>query len=893
MATKTWMFALCALAALGCRNKDETLDSELGSPTDEDGDGYDVETDCDDTDPAVNPEAEELCDGVDNDCDGDVDGGAADASEWFADADGDGYGDPGIGQLACEAPDGYVADSTDCDDANVETYPGAAERCEELDNDCDAIVDEDVLSVWYADADGDLYGDAASVAETCDPPDGYVADATDCDDTQGAINPAAEELCDGVDNDCDTVVDEPDASDAATWYQDSDGDGYGDVDFSTAACEQPTGYVADSDDCDDTAAAVNPGATEVCNSIDDDCDGTVDNGDAADAATWYADSDGDSYGDGGVSTTACAQPSGYVSDDTDCDDSDASVNTAGTELCDGVDNDCDGSTDEDDAADAATWYADDDGDSYGDASDADQACAQPSGYVSDATDCDDGDSAVNPGETEVCNGIDDDCDGTADEDDAADAATWYADTDGDSYGDASNTDVACDQPSGYLSDDTDCDDSDATVYPGADELRDGQDNDCDGSADNDLSGGTGNDGTLTVSSGTTDLSTDASGGRSEADAISYLVTAISGASVTVDGSAAGYDVGDEVLLVNLQGSDTYNAAVGTYEFGTVVGVSSSTVTLAQSVVNTYGESSNSDLTDQVIVLQRVPNYDTVTVSSGAVLTTSAWGGTGGGVLAFRAAGGLTVDSGGLITVDALGFAGGDTGTLGYNCDAYQGESYAGLGSGEYNGTCSAYNEATGEWAPNYGGGGAHICGGGGNFAGGATGADSWTGGSATPAEAGLSYGDADLSTLFFGSGGGGVWNGTYNCTGSPPGPGGDGAGILYIGASSITTGGGDAITAIGGSSDACAQGSYTYGAGGGAGGTIWLAADTVSLASGSVSAEGGYGNSSNIRHGGDGGYGRVRIDCNTCNTYSQGSANASTALNSAAEPDPGYSTTPE
>ena len=138
-----------------------------------------------------------------------------------------------------------------------------------------------------------------------------------------------------------------------------------------------------------------------------------------------------------------------------------------------------------------------------------------------------------------------------------------------------------------------------------------------------------------------------------------------------------------------------------------------------------------------------------------------------------------------------------------------------------------------------------------------------------------------------------MWNGTYNCTGSPPGPGGDGAGILYIGASSITTGGGDAITAIGGSSDACAQGSYTYGAGGGAGGTIWLAADTVSLASGSVSAEGGYGNSSNIRHGGDGGYGRVRIDCNTCNTYSQGSANASTALNSAAEPDPGYSITPE
>ena len=117
--------------------------------------------------------------------------------------------------------------------------------------------------------------------------------------------------------------------------------------------------------------------------------------------------------------------------------------------------------------------------------------------------------------------------------------------------------------------------------------------------------------------------------------------------------------------------------------------------------------------------------------------------------------------------------------------------------------------------------------------------------------------------------------------------------ITAIGADTIQTDGEDAISAWGGDTDHWAYGSWTYGAGGGAGGSIYLIADTVDLAADSVDAQGGLGQSSYIRAGGDGGYGRVRIDCSDCNGYSSGSTDAESALQDASEPDPGYSTTPE
>jgi hypothetical protein len=446
-------------------------------------------TDCDDLDAGANPGATELCDGTDNDCDGAVDeDDAADAATWYADVDGDGYGDASTSTAACDQPSGYLADDTDCDDGDAAVHPGATELCDGIDNDCDAATDEDDaadVSIWYADVDADGYGDAASTDIDCEQPTGFVADSSDCDDGASSVHPAATELCDGIDNDCDGTVDEDSAADAATWYADADVDGYGDPDTSTAACSQPTGYLADSSDCDDHDDDINPGATELCNGFDDDCDGTTDEADAADAATWYMDVDADGYGDAAHSTPACSQPSGYVADATDCDDGDGAIHPGATELCDGADNDCDGTTDEADAADAGTWYIDSDGDYYGNPASSAVACSAPSGHVADGTDCDDGDASIHPGATELCDGHDDDCDGTVDEADAADASTWYADSDGDGYGRSTTTQIACDQPSGYVASSTDCDDGNASIHPGATEACNGYDDDCDGLVDDD------------------------------------------------------------------------------------------------------------------------------------------------------------------------------------------------------------------------------------------------------------------------------------------------------------------------------------------------------------------------------------------------------------------------
>ena len=414
---------------------------------------------------------------------------AADASTWYQDTDGDGYGDPGSSTTACTQPSGYVADDSDCDDGDGTVSPAATELCDGIDNDCDGSVDEGDAAdagTWYADTDGDGYGDPGSSTDSCGRPAGYVADATDCDDADGTVNPAATEYCDGIDNDCDGSVDEDDAADASTWYADLDGDSYGNARRSVSACSQPSGYVADDTDCDDADGTVNPVATELCDGIDNDCDGSVDEDDAADASTWYADTDGDGYGDAASSAAACSEPSGYVADATDCDDADGTVNPAATEYCDGIDNDCDGGVDEDDAVGAGTWYADVDGDGYGDPGSSSSACAQPSGYVADDSDCDDADGAQYPGADEYCNGEDDDCDGTVDEDEAVDASTWYADVDGDGYGDPASSSVACVQPSGYVADDSDCDDTEATTNPGATEVwYDGVDADCDGHSDYD------------------------------------------------------------------------------------------------------------------------------------------------------------------------------------------------------------------------------------------------------------------------------------------------------------------------------------------------------------------------------------------------------------------------
>ncbi len=341
------LLPLTLLALLACEpDKDDTA-----SYIDADGDGYDQSEDCDDTNAQVHPDAIEECDGIDNDCDGEIDGAEATGGpNWFADTDGDGHGDADNQIRACEQPSGYVGNDSDCDDEHADAFPGADEYCDGYDNDCDGETDEDRAvdaSIWYDDNDGDGYGYTNQSVEACNAPDGYVSEPGDCDDADASSHPGAKELCDGADNDCDDEIDEADATDASTWYADDDDDAYGDAKDSTTACTRPDGYTDNAEDCDDSDPDINPSRHEECDGIDNDCDGSTDGADAIDATTWYADADSDGFGDGDDSQDACEQPSGYTDNGLDCADGDADINPDADEVCDGVDNDCKSYTSED------------------------------------------------------------------------------------------------------------------------------------------------------------------------------------------------------------------------------------------------------------------------------------------------------------------------------------------------------------------------------------------------------------------------------------------------------------------------------------------------------------------------------------------------------------------
>ena len=179
--------------------------------------------------------------------------------------------------------------------------------------------------------------------------------------------------CDGLDNDCDGEVDE--------------------------------GLLNACGTC-------GPAPAEVCDGLDNDCDGEIDT-DATDGPTRYFDADGDGYGDPATATVMCVATPGWVDNGLDCDDTDEDINPGADEICDGVDNNCNGEIDETGAA--LSFFADGDGDGFGDSGDVTTSCVAPAGYVADSSDCDDTRDFVYPGATETCNGLDDDCDGDIDD----------------------------------------------------------------------------------------------------------------------------------------------------------------------------------------------------------------------------------------------------------------------------------------------------------------------------------------------------------------------------------------------------------------------------------------------------------------------------------------------
>jgi hypothetical protein len=297
-----------AMLVWGGRVASSVLDSGgsyvLGASVDNDGDGYsECQGDCNDGNASIYPDAPELCDGVKDDCS--APGPAIPPGELDADHDS------------------FRSCAGDCNDADASIYPGAPQVCDGTNSDCSDPT-WPTVPANESDADGDGF-------RTCQG---------DCLDTNFTAYPGAQQICDGINNDCS----DPSWPAVPANEVDYDGDGY-------SIC---------AGDCDEAHAAVHPGAAEVCNGIDDNCNGLNDDGITQ---TRYRDADGDTWGDPTVSQVTCALPVGWVLQAGDCDDTRASVYPGAPEICDGIDNGCNGQVDED------TSGVDSDGDSIHNACD--------------------------------------------------------------------------------------------------------------------------------------------------------------------------------------------------------------------------------------------------------------------------------------------------------------------------------------------------------------------------------------------------------------------------------------------------------------------------------------------------------------------------------------------
>ncbi len=370
--------------------------------------------------------------------------------------------------------------------------------------------------------------------------------------------------------------------------------------------------------------------------------------------------------------------------------------------------------------------------------------------------------------------------------------------------------------------------------------------------------GTGADGSVTCSA-TCNLNAQILGsGRSGyPDGVIGLATANpAGASLTVN-STNGFAAGDEILLIDMQGAAGNTADVGNYEFLEVASVpDGTTLNLVSSVQNSYD---GTNFSEQKVVVQRVPQWTSVTVNSGGTLTANAWDGSSGGIVAFRATGTVTVNSGGSIDVTGLGYRGGaggvgDGGTNGESYDGTVGKGGASGGAGTDGGGAANNNGTKSQGTRGGGGGGGYDGaagtteggggGGGGGYGGGAGGGGASGDGSDNSGNGGNGGGTG------VGAGGGGsacgnTWGGDGGNAGSAGGNCGDNTvtgGVAGSGASTGESGASDATDADSG------------GAGGGGGG-LYGVADLTKLLLGSGGGGGGDSNeaSGNGQPGGDGG----------------------------------------
>ena len=347
------------------------------------------------------------------------------------------------------------------------------EVCDGLDNDCNGLIDDGVELVFYKDLDGDGYTDGTT-SVGCSAPEGYVLSALlgDCNDEDNQINPGKTEICDGIDNNCDGQIDE---GVKLVFYKDLDGDGYTDG-TTEVGCSAPTGYVLSAlpGDCDEGDAQRNPGVTERCDAVDNDCDGQVDEGcaciDGQMRACYTGPSGTEGVGECRAGMQVCSNGVwgpcvGEV--------------TPQPEVCGNTkDEDCDGNV-------GKFVYQDQDGDRYApnNISYCVNVVSFPGmitvGYELGTNDCNDNNASIHPGAPLNCNnGQDNDCSGNIEK--------WaYTDVDGDRYA-PNNVSYCVDVVNfpgmitvGYELGTNDCNDTNFSINPSApDDTCDSIDNNC-------------------------------------------------------------------------------------------------------------------------------------------------------------------------------------------------------------------------------------------------------------------------------------------------------------------------------------------------------------------------------------------------------------------------------